>query len=338
MKNPDRITPVIRALAVCFGAASAFCSATAGAAESPLSAQYPQKPIQLIVPAAPGGALDLLGRAMADQLRARLNTPVVVTNRAGAGGLVGAQALKRALPDGYTLLVHVDSLLAFQTFVKTDVDAEKDFTPVAMFAESPYLLVVNPKLPVKSLAEMVSFARANPDKLNFAYQPNSRPYLQLLRFLNQSGIRAGTIPYGGGGPIHAALLANEVQVYVGAPTGLIESVRSGALRALAMGGARAVQAFPPGIPFARASGLEGDFEYWSTWYGFFAAAPLPREILTTLSDAIVEITRKPEVEAQIRQLGSEPAPVGWQEFASMTARVTAATKAAAQAAKLAVPQ
>ncbi len=305
-------------------------------AASTAAADYPTRPIQVIVPTPPAGAIDLLTRALSEPLRKRLDTPIVIVNRAGAGGLVGAQMAKRAPSDGYTLLTHVDSLLAFSTFVKTDVQGE-DFTPIAKFAENPYFFVTSAKLTVKTLPEFVAYAKANPGKINFGVLTNSHPYLQALKFLSATGIQAATIPYSGGAPVHTALLADEIQAYLGSPLSFIESVRAGRIHALALGGTKSLASFP-NLPLANTYGYPVDVEGWSTWFGLFGPAGLPNDIVRKLSAAIVEIARTPEFEAQTRQIGSEPAPLGWQEFGVVTARSLAEIQSAARDAKLPPPQ
>ncbi len=294
-------------------------------------ASYPSKPVQIVVPVPPGGSLDLLARIMADQLQRRLNVSVLVVNRPGAAGLVGATVARRMAPDGYSLLIANDSVLTLPLFIKAEYDAEKDFTPVAMMAENPNFFFASAKLPIRSLLELVDYAKANPGKLNFAVYPNTRPYFQSVRFQNATGVNVALIPYNGAGPAIPAMLAGEVHVHIGSPSGWIEQVRAGTVRAIAVGGSRRIASMPD-VPLAKASGLDVDFENWVTWYGFFGPAPLPREVVAVLSDAMVEAAKRPEVEAQIRKLGAEPAPLGAAEFAVVVSRAISSTRSAAQAA------
>lgn len=316
------------------------CTAlTLGALAAPAAkaADFPVKPIQLVIPAPAGGAIDQLVRVLAPKFQTLLGGSTVVVNRGGAGGLIAAQSVKRAAPDGYTLLVHVDSVYVYPIFVKTDFDAEKDLTPISMFAESPYFIVANSKFPATTLAGLIDYAKSARGKLNLAVQPNTRPYLQTVGLVKAAGIEAGLIPYTGGAPIATALLAGEVHAYVGSPTPVIELVRAGQLRLLAVGGSRRLAEFPQAGLASEAKVAGVEFDDFSTWYGFFGPSGLPEPVLRKLSDAVVNTVKDPETAAQIRRLGSEPTPLGYQEFSSLVGRIMVSLKAAAQSAKIAPP-
>lgn len=297
----------------------------------PAATSYPTKAIQLIVPSAAGGSIDFTGRLIGEQLSRRWKVPVVANNQTGGGGLIAAQTVKRAAPDGYTLLMGNNSTLVIPNFVKTDLDAEKDLVPVAMVSQSPYFLYVSNRAPFKSVAELIAHAKANPGKLNFATIMNTTLFLAVYRFADSAGIKLTIVPYPAAAGIMSALLRDEVQGYIGSPAGMLEQVRSGGFRALAVGGTSRSAALPE-VPLGKELGVNADFESWVSWQAVFAPAGTPQEIVIALSDALVSIVGNPEVQAIMRKSSVDPMAVPWQPLAAIATAAIRSSREVVRAA------
>ncbi len=236
---------------------------------------YPAKPIRIVIPYPPGGGTDIVIRAVSGRLSERLGQPVVVDNRGGATGTIGSESVAHAAPDGYTLLAHTNAGITILPHLnkKLPYDPIKDFAPVTMAASSPYLMVVNPKVAATSVAQFIAFAKAKPGELNYASSGNgASTHLAGLLFCQMTGVKMVHIPYKGSGPATTELLGGQVQMRFSSIPPVLQHVRSGRLRALAVSSAKRF-ALVPDVP-AVAETVPG-FEVLS-WYGVFAPAGTPR--------------------------------------------------------------
>ena len=236
---------------------------------------YPAKPIRLVVPFAPGGGVDITARLLAQSLSANLGQQIVIDNRGGAGGIVGMEIVARAAPDGYTLLMsHVGFTAMPGLYKKLPFDPVKDFTGVVVAISGVYVLVVNPAVPVKSVQELIAYAKANPGKLGFASAGSgSSIHLAGELFKRMAGIDLLHVPYKGAAPALTDVVAGEVQMMFGTATNTLPMVKAGKLRALAVTSAKR-SALAPELPTVAESGLPG-FEVVG-WYGLAAPAKTPQ--------------------------------------------------------------
>jgi tripartite-type tricarboxylate transporter receptor subunit TctC len=295
----------------------AFVLATSIVLAGAAAAQgYPDRPIKLIVPYPPGGSTDPVARLLASDLSARLGQPVVVDNRPGAAGSIGTEAVARAAPDGYTLLLHTSVIATDPTFKKTlPYDVRRDLAPVTLAVNGPYLLVVNPTLPVKNVAELIAYAKTNPGKLNFgsAGQGSSGHLIGEL-FKTSAGIDMVHVPYKGGGPSITGLMGNEVQLLFDTISGSGALAESGKLRALAVTSSARSPALP-NVPTISESGLK-DFSV-VYWLGIFAPAKTPPEIVDKLYKAFRASLDNPDVSAKLAATGQVVQGLPPAEFAKV---------------------
>src|SRR5436190_9664444 len=277
-----------------------FCAAATAFAQP-----YPSKPIHLIVPFPPGGGNDTVARALAQQLGPDLGQPVVIDNRPGAGGSVGAELAARAPADGYTLfLAGVGSHAVNPNLhAKLPYDAVKDFAPITLVASAPSVLVVNPGVPARTIDEFTAFARANPGKLNYASNGNgSAAQLAAAMYESMAGVKMVHVPYKGIAPAMTDLMSGEVQLMFGTIVALVPHIQSGKLRALAVTSTKR-SALLPEVPTLAESGLP---EYQAgSWYGILAPAGTPREVIERLHGAIVKALRQPDVAKRLAAEGAE---------------------------------
>src|SRR5499427_7882528 len=279
--------------------------AAPGWAQDPV-ASYPSRPIRVIVPFPAGGAADALPRIIGERLAARWGQPVVVENRAGASGAIGAEAVWRAEPDGYTLLATPPAPLVINPslYEKLAYDPAQ-LVPVSVMAAIPSVLLVNAaKIPASTLQEFVALARANPDRFNYASQGTTTVSFLTTEMFKAAagGLRITHVPYRGTGPGLAALLAGEVEVMFDNLGVTVQHVRSGRLRALAVGSEKRVAALPD-VP-AMAEFYPGFVSV--AWFGVSAPPNTPAAIADKLSRAIAEALKEPEVEKRLADLSAEP--------------------------------
>ncbi|MEK7361087.1 MAG: tripartite tricarboxylate transporter substrate binding protein [Pseudomonadota bacterium] len=285
---------------------------------------YPSKPIRLVVPYPPGGPLDIMARAIGQKLTEAWHQPVVVDNRAGAGGNIGADLVAKSPADGYTLLMGAVATHAINPtlYGKLTYDPVKDFTPVALVAQVPNILVVNPSVPAKSVKELIEFARARPGYLNFGSgSTGSTGHLAGELFKTMAGVQMVHIPYKGGAPAMADLLAGQVQLMFDNLANALPNVRAGRLRALAVTTLARSQAMPD-LPTIAESGLPG-FDL-TTWFGLMVPAGTPPEIVVRLNKEIVRALNAKDMRERLDKMGTEPPPNNTPEHFAAFIRTEAA--------------
>jgi len=269
----------------------------------------------MVVAFAPGGIADFAARSIAPRLAETLAVPVVVENRAGAGGIIGAELVAKSAPDGYTLLVTSISHTINPSVVKSlPYDTQRDFTPVMLIADAPNVLVLHPSVPATTLAELIALAKAKPNELNYASSGiGTSTHLCGELFKTMAGVELQHVPYKGGGPAVADLLGGQVQLMFATLPTVLEHVRAGKLRAL---GVTTAQRFAgaPDIPTIAEAGLPGyDVSGWS---GLFAPARTPREAIDRLASETAKILADPALKERFLTQGAQPAVKMPAEFAA----------------------
>ena len=276
----------------------------ASLAASSAQAQYPSKPIRIVVPFAAGGTSDILARAIGPRITEAWGQPVIVENRTGANGNVGADFVAKSAPDGYNLLLSDVGALAINPSVYENMpfDPARDFSPVVMVSYSPHVLAVHPSLPVKDVRELIAYARANPGKLNFANSgTGGAPHLAGVEFAARAGVQWAYIPYKGGSAAVTDVIAGNANVLFNGMLATYPSVKAGRLRGLAVSSAQRVPSAPE-LPTV-AETLPG-FETGS-YQGVLAAAGAPREIVAKLNAELARILNTSEMKAFLAQQGTE---------------------------------
>ena len=280
------------------------------------TASYPSRPVRLVVPFAAGGTNDILGRIVADKFAERLGQPFIADNRAGANTVVGSEIVARATPDGHTLLMVSASIAVNPSLVrKLPYDTERDFSPVGLVAGGPYLMVIHPAVPAKSVSEFIAWAKAQQGKVNYASTGSgSPPHLcaELLKIT--AGIDMQHIPYKGGGAVLPDLIAGRVSMFFGSIATLKQHVDSGRLRAVGMSTTQRAAAMPD-VPTFIESGLAG-YEV-NGWYGVLTTGKTPRAIVERLNSALRQILTDADTRAQFLKNGRDPTPTSADEFAKL---------------------
>jgi tripartite-type tricarboxylate transporter receptor subunit TctC len=297
-------------------ALSLFVSMLA-ALPSPAAAQtYPARPIRIVVPYPAGGTSDILARSLGEKLTGSLGQPVVVENKPGANGNLGADFVAKSPPDGYTLLLADIGALAISPSVYPNLpfDPVRDFAPVTMVAYSPHILVVNPAVPVNSMQELVALAKSKPGKLNFAISGvGGAPHLAGVEFARRTGVKWEYIPYKGGAQAIADVAGGQADVTLNGMLATYPLVKGGRLKLLAVSSARRMNAIP-GVPTIAESGLPG-FETGS-WQGVIAPLDTPREIVARLNAEIGRILATPEMRDKLGNQGADVRTNSPDEFAA----------------------
>jgi tripartite-type tricarboxylate transporter receptor subunit TctC len=270
------------------------------------AADYPNRAIHLIVPFAPGGGNDTVARLVGDGVTAELGQPVVVENRPGAGGVVGAEAVARAPADGYTLFLGGVGSHAINPNLHAHLgyDPIKDFAPITLVASAPLVLVVHPSVPAQSVRELVALAKAEPGRLNYASNGNgSSSHLAAVMFDTMTGVEMVHVPYKGLSPALTDLLSGQVQLMFSSVVAILPHVKAGRLRALAVS-SPARMALLPDLPTIAESGVPGYQS--SSWYGILAPAGTPPDVVKRLNAALVKVIAQPAFRDALAREGAEP--------------------------------
>jgi tripartite-type tricarboxylate transporter receptor subunit TctC len=280
-----------------------------------LAQGYPNKPVRIIVPFAPGGAVDELARLIGAKLGSAFNQPVIVESRAGAGGIIGADAVAKSPPDGYTILQNTNGqAISPALYRKLPYDVVTDFIPVTQLVASTLILVASPKLPVTSTRELIALAKSEPGKLNYGSSGVGNPlHLTMEMFKGAAGIDIQPIPYRSDAQINAALLAGDVQVAVVPLATSRPLIEAGSLRALGIAGARR-SAVLPEVPTIAEGGLPG-FES-SSWQGLFLPAKAPPDVVELIARETTNALKAPDVRERLKAMAYEPVGSTPEEFAS----------------------
>ena len=278
------------------------------------AAAYPDRPIRFVVPVAPGGAVDVVGRLTAQKLALLLKQNVIVDNRAGANYAIGSEIVARSAPDGYTLLFTAGAHTINPSVRKLPYDTVRDFTPIAYLANSTGLvIVVHPSFPAKSLKELIAMARASPGKINYASAgAGNLTHIAGELFQVLADVKLTHVPYKSAGPAVNDLLAGHIPLMFGPSPVVVPMVQAGRLRPLAFTALKR-SAQLPDVPTGDELGLKG---YEATgWYGFHGPRGMPREIVQKLNAAGREIVKMPDILERFNQLNLEPVAMSPEDFA-----------------------
>jgi tripartite-type tricarboxylate transporter receptor subunit TctC len=281
-------------------------------AASAQAQSFPTKPIRLVLPYAPGGATDFIGRTTAQYLSEAIGQPVVAENKPGAGGVAGTDSVVRSTPDGYTLVL-MDPALIINPSLMASVpyDVFKDLQTVSMVSSSPLVLVVSPLLPPTTFGEFVTYAKANPGKLNFSSAGiGTTPHLASEMFAQRTGVTATHIPYRGIGQSFTDMMANKIQFAFSSFAGALPFTSDNRLRPLAVSSLKRAPVYPD-LPTVDEAGLKG-FDV-DLWYGIFAPAGVPADVMTKLNAALNKALANPDLKAAFAKVGAEPRATTSQE-------------------------
>jgi len=271
------------------------------AAPAPAQQAYPNKPIRIIVPFPPGASNDILARLVGKKLTDSLGVQTIIDNRAGGSTIIGASAVAKSPPDGYTLLVTSSTHVITPLLLSTPYDAVKDFSPIATLDRSDYLLVVHPALPANNLKEFIALAKARPGQINYASSAQgSGSHLSAELLAMRTGIKMQHVPYKGGGPAVIDLMAGQVQMFINSPSSMLPYVQQGRLKALAVTGETRFPALPK-VPTFTESGLP-NFEVKS-WHALLGPAGVPRPIIDVLAAEVARIMAMPDTIERLTSLG-----------------------------------
>jgi tripartite-type tricarboxylate transporter receptor subunit TctC len=290
-----------------------FMSLAAGALASSLAPRftaaqaYPARPVTLVIPFPPGGGNDALGRMVADKMSKSLGQQIVVENRGGAGGTIATRAVARSAADGYTILLAYTGTLAINPslYANPGYDPRRDFAPIGLIAGLPSVLVVHPTLPVRSVAELIAFAKARPGRIDYAFVPGTVGHITTELFASTAGIDFTRIPYKGNGPAMTDLLGGHVAMMFLSILPVLEHVRAGTLKALAVTSAARSELLPQ-VPTIAQAGLPGFSAV--IHYGLLAPPGTPRGIIDQLNAALREALAANDVRARLAAEGAAPLP------------------------------
>lgn len=295
-------------------AAASFIAALLAAFVAPAVAQsYPDRPLRLIVPYAPGGGTDLTSRLIARRLTENFNQQVIVDNRAGGASNIGCEIAARSAPDGYTLLTAgISFSINVSIFARLNYDPVKDFDPVSLVATVPLIVVVNPSVPATSIRELIALAKAKPGTLNYASGgTGTANHIAGELFKYMTATELVHVPYKGGGPALADVIGGQVQLLFNTMTSTVGFMNSGKLRALAVTGAKRSPSVP-NLPTVAEAGVPG-FDV-GAWFGIVVPRGTPRPLVNKLNSEIVRITRQPEAREQFAAQGAEAVGSTPEEF------------------------
>lgn len=294
----------------------ALCVAPAVA----LANDYPTRPVKIVYGYPAGGAGDVIGRIVAERLSASLGQQFIMENKSGASGTIATTTVSRADPDGYTILLVIEShAINPSLFASLPYDTANDFVPIGMVGRSPLMLVVNEKVPAKNLAEFVKFAKEAPNGPSIAhFGPGSPQYYAALGLGEKIGVKFSDIPYRGGAPAISDLVAGHIQSFFMTQGSALEYTKGGQLRALAAASANPLPLYPE-LPTLRSLGYDLVAEHW---FGFVAPAKLPKEVLKRLEDALAGALAEPAVQQRLTQLGVVMTPMKSTAFGGFLAEQT----------------
>ena len=281
---------------------------------------FPSKPVKLVIPFPPGGSLDNIGRLIAQKLSETWGQQVVIENKPGAGGNIGADLVAKSPADGYSVVMGALSTHAVNPslYAKMPYDAAKDFAPISLVAITPNVLIVNAAMPVTSVKEMIAYAKANPGRTNFGSGSNgSAGHLAGELFKLETGTDVAHIPYKGGAPALQALLAGDTQFMFDNLANAMAQVKGGKVRAIAVTTAQRSK-LAPDLPTMAEAGMPG-FDI-STWFGLLAPAGTPPDVIAKWNADVVKVLNSPDVREKMLAQGADPAPQTPAEFASFIAR------------------
>jgi tripartite-type tricarboxylate transporter receptor subunit TctC len=284
---------------------AAILACIAPLANAAAAEPFPNRPVRLIVPFPPGGGTDILARPVAQKLGEKWGQPVIIENRAGAGGNIGTEAAARAPADGYTLVLGTVGTHAINQSLYRNLsyDATRDFVAITMVANTPNILVVNPSVPVKSVADLIALAKAKPGVLNYASPGNGTPpHLAAEIFKSMAGLSITHVPYKGSGPAMTDLLGGQVQMMIANAPVVIPLIKTGKLVGLASTSAQRPSMLRD-MPTLSESGLQG-YEA-DTWYGLFAPAGTPPDVVKKLNADVVAVLKSAEIQSFFTEQGAE---------------------------------
>lgn len=270
-----------------------------------MAQSYPSRPITIVLGFPPGGAIDIIARQIAPKMSADLGQPVVVENKPGAGGVIGMQSVARAEPDGYTVFMGTMGNFSITPVLNKDLpyNVQKDFSPITQVASSGFVLYVNTQLPVKNVAELIAYAKANPDKMNFSSSGNGGlPHMAAEMFNSAAGVKMTHVPYKGSAPSIQDLMAGQVQLTFEAVAIGLPHVQAGKLRALATTGSQRLSVLPD-VPIV-AETIQG-FSV-TNWFGMAAPANTPADRINRLQKAVADALKQSDVKQKLAQLGVDP--------------------------------
>lgn len=293
MKFKTTLRAMIAAPALCLMASAAFAQA------------FPNKPVKLVLPYSPGGIIDYVGRTMANALSGPLGQPVIAENRPGAGGITGTDTVARATPDGYNLVLMDPAIVINPTLQPSmPYDLFKQLATVSIISTSPEVVVVSPELPIKTIADLVAYGKANPGKLNFASAGiGTTPHLAGELFKQRTGIDATHVPYKSIGQSYPDLMGNKVQFAFSSIAGALPFTTDNRVRPIATSGTKRSSVYPD-LPTVQEAGLAG-FEV-DLWLGIFAPAGTPADVVEKLNGAIQIVLKDPETIKALAKVGVEP--------------------------------
>ncbi len=309
----SRRSSLVRALVI-FGMAAALLTPNGRA----FAQDYPNRPIRVVVPTQPGAAQDIIVRLLQPYLEKSLGVPVVVDNRAGASTMIGTDAVAKATPDGYTLLI-VPTTFTVNAALneKLPFDPERDFEPIGVLVKNPLLFSINAELPAKTLAEFVALAKSQPGKLNYGSSgASTQAHLLIEMWSDRAGVKMQHIPYKGGAPAALAVATNEVQFVMLSPLGILNFVEAGKVRSLATGSLKRDPTLPH-LPTASEAGFPG-FEAVQ-WLGLLTTRGTPRDVVAKINTAVNDALKDPELIAKLAAQGTTAAGSTPDEFKALIA-------------------
>ena len=274
---------------------------------------YPGKPVRVVVPFPPGGSNDIVARVITQDLSKAMGQQFIVDNRGGASGLIGAEMVAKAPPDGYTLMVHSTTHISNALlYKKVPYDTLNDFTPIALLVAQPGVLVVHPALPTKTVKQFIALAKARPDQITYASNgPGGSLHLQMALFASMANIKLIHVPYKGGAPLVTSLLSGETQSSTATMNTVLPHLKSGRLRALGVTSGKRSSILPD-VPTIAEAGVAG-YDV-NPWVGAFGPARMPKALVDRLHDEINRIVQKPEVVKQLTNQALDPWGTTQEEF------------------------